>query len=54
MSIQDRIKSLETKHEELESMIAAENSRSSRNDNLIHDLKRKKLKLKDEITALAH
>lgn len=53
MSVQDRIKSLKSKHEELETKIEAEDSKSSRNEDLIHDLKRQKLKLKDEISELA-
>jgi len=52
MSVQDRIKSLKSKHEELELKIEAEDGRSSRDDDLVHDLKRQKLKLKDEISIL--
>lgn len=54
MSVQDRIESLKNKHQELETKIEAEEIRPHPDDTLIHDLKRQKLKLKDEISALAH
>ncbi len=53
MSVQDRIESLKSKHHELENKIEAEEIRPHPDDALIHDLKRQKLKLKDEISALA-
>ena len=52
MSVQNRIKSLKSKHEELVLKIETEDGKSSRDENLIHDLKRQKLRLKDEISAL--
>jgi len=53
MSVQDRIESLKFKHEELETKISAEELRPHPDDDVIHDLKRQKLKVKDEITTLA-
>lgn len=53
MSVQDRIESLKFKHEELAMRIETEDGRASRDDDLIHDLKRQKLKLKDELSGLA-
>ena len=52
MSVQDRIESLKNKHHELENKIEAEEIRPHPDDALIHDLKRQKLKLKDEMAAL--
>lgn len=54
MSVMDRIESLKSKHQELESKILAEEVRPHPDDALIHDLKRRKLKVKDEITTLAN
>ncbi|SCA55728.1 conserved hypothetical protein [Candidatus Terasakiella magnetica] len=53
MSVLDRIESLKSKHIELENKIEAEEIRPHPDDDLIHDLKRQKLKLKDEISTLA-
>jgi len=53
MSVQDRIESLKFKHEELEGKISREELRPHPDDDLLHDLKRQKLKLKDEITTLS-
>ncbi|WP_084149064.1 YdcH family protein [Terasakiella pusilla] len=53
MSVQDRIESLKVKHEQLEHKISAEELRPQPDDDLIHTLKRQKLKLKDEITTLS-
>lgn len=52
MSVQDRIDSLKFKHEELESRIEKESIRPHPDDDLLHELKRQKLKLKDEIHTL--
>lgn len=52
MSVQDRIESLKFKHEELESKIEKESVRPHPDDALLHELKRQKLKLKDEINTL--
>jgi hypothetical protein len=53
MSVHDRIESLKFKHAELEHKISAEEIRPHPNDDMIHDLKRQKLKVKDEIKTLA-
>ncbi len=46
---------LETKHAKLESQIAYEAGRPSPDDVKLHDLKKRKLALKDElVTAKAH
>jgi hypothetical protein len=52
MSQQDRIEALKEKHASLERAIAEENSRPLPNDDTISDLKRQKLRIKDEIYAL--
>ncbi|WP_135077198.1 YdcH family protein [Terasakiella sp. SH-1] len=53
MSVIDRIESLKTKHAELAGKIEKEEVRPHPDDALIHDLKRQKLKVKDEISTLA-
>jgi len=53
MSVVDRIESLKSKHEKLENQIEAEEIRPHPDDALIHDLKRQKLKVKDEISTLS-
>jgi hypothetical protein len=53
MSVLNRIESLKSKHADLEHKIEAEEIRPHPDDALIHDLKRKKLKVKDEITVLS-
>ena len=53
MSVMDRIESLKTKHTDLEHKIEAEEVRPQPDDVLIHDLKRQKLKVKDEISTLS-
>lgn len=52
MSVQDRIESLKYKHAELENAIQSEVARPQPDDKLIHDLKVKKLRVKDEMTNL--
>ncbi len=53
MSVLDRIESLRAKHHELEYKIEQEETRPQPDDRLIHDLKRRKLKVKDEISTLS-
>ena len=53
MSVLNRIEALKTKHNELEHKIEAEEIRPLPDDALIHDLKRQKLKVKDEISTLS-
>jgi len=52
MSQKDRIESLREKHAALERAIDEENSRPLPNDDMISDLKRQKLRIKDEIYQL--
>jgi hypothetical protein len=49
---QDRIEALREKHASLERAIDEENRRPLPNQAAIHDLKRQKLRIKDEIALL--
>jgi hypothetical protein len=52
MSVQDRVEALREKHALLERAIDDENHRPLPNQETIHDLKRQKLRIKDEIFQL--
>jgi hypothetical protein len=52
MSLQDHIEALRAKHAELERAIDEENRRPLPNRDAISDLKRQKLRIKDEIYHL--
>ena len=52
MSLQDRIEALREKHAALERALDEENSRPLPNQDVISDLKRQKLQIKDEICQL--
>ena len=52
MSPQDRIEALKAKHAELERAIDEENRRPLPNRDAVSDLKRQKLRIKDEIYTL--
>jgi hypothetical protein len=52
MSLQDRIEALRERHAALERAIAEENAHPLPNDDAISDLKRQKLRIKDEIFQL--
>jgi hypothetical protein len=52
MSQQDRVEALKEKHAALERAIDEENSRPLPNDEMISDLKRQKLRIKDELYQL--
>ncbi len=52
MSLQDRIEALRAKHASLERAINEENRRPLPNQAAIADLKRQKLRIKDEIFQL--
>jgi len=52
MSLQDRIEALKAKHAELERAIDEENRRPLPNRDAVSDLKRQKLRIKDEIVQL--
>jgi hypothetical protein len=54
MSLQDRIETLRTRHRSLEEALDQEACRPHPNDDVIHDLKRQKLRIKDEIVQLEH
>ena len=53
MAREVRLESLRRKHASLDDAIQAEASRRYPNDTLLHDLKRQKLRIKDEITRLS-
>jgi hypothetical protein len=53
MSLQDRIESLRARHQSLELALQEEIHRPLPNEDLIHDIKRQKLKIKDQIQLLA-
>jgi hypothetical protein len=48
------IEALRSKHAELDATIRTESARPQPDDALIHDLKRRKLRIKDEIARLSH
>jgi hypothetical protein len=52
MSPQDHIEALKAKHAELERAIDEENKRPLPNQDAVSDLKRQKLRIKDEIFQL--
>jgi hypothetical protein len=52
MSLEARIKELNERHKRLDVAIAAELKHPAGDDVRIHELKRKKLRLKDEIATL--
>jgi len=54
MSSQERIEELRAQHRNLEQVLGQENGRLAPNDQTITDLKRQKLRIKDEIVQLEH
>ena len=54
MSLQDRIEELRAQHRSLENALGQEASRPSPNLETISDLKRQKLRIKDQIAELEH
>ncbi|HUB95494.1 MAG TPA: YdcH family protein [Stellaceae bacterium] len=54
MSLYDRIDTLRTQHRTLEDQIDQEIRRPLPNMDMVHDLKRQKLRIKDELAALEH
>ena len=52
MSVQDRIEALREKHASLERALDEEIHRPLPKQDTVHDLKRQKLRIKDEIFAL--
>jgi hypothetical protein len=53
MSTQEHIAALRQKHAHLEKMVCEETTRPQPDDVRLHELKREKLRLKDEIAALS-
>lgn len=54
MSLEDRVKTLQEKHEDLEKTLEQEENRPLPDNIAVHDLKRQKLAIKDEIARLTH
>jgi len=54
MTQQDQIESLRTQHRDLENAIDQETHRPLPDLDLVTDLKRKKLRIKDEIAQIEH
>jgi hypothetical protein len=54
MSLQDRLDSLRARHRSLEEAIDQEVGRPMPNVEMLADLKRQKLRIKDEIFSLEH
>jgi hypothetical protein len=54
MSLNERIETLRTQHRTLEEQIDLEVSRPLPNTDIVQDLKRQKLRIKDEIALLEH
>jgi hypothetical protein len=54
MSLQDRIEALRARHRSLEEAIDREVTRPLPNMEMLSDLKRQKLRIKDEIVQLEH
>lgn len=54
MSLQDRISALRERHASLETQLDEENSRPHPDDWRIAELKRQKLRIKDEIERITH
>ena len=53
MSIDDRLGALGQKHAELETQLTREMRHPALNDRVVHDIKRRKLAIKDEMTTLS-
>lgn len=54
MSLEDRVKTLQDKKDGLEKILEDEESRPLPDNISVHDLKRQKLAIKDEIERLTH
>jgi len=54
MSLDDRVKTLQEKKEDLERLLEDEESRPLPDIITVHDIKRQKLAIKDEIERLSH
>lgn len=54
MSLEDRVQALKDKHANLERLLEDEESRPLPDNVVLHDIKRQKLAIKDELARLAH
>lgn len=54
MSQEARVRELSERHKRLDAAIAAEMKHPAGNDLRIHELKRKKLRIKDELSQLSN
>ena len=54
MNAEPHVESLKTKHADLDAKIAAEECRPHPDDDFIHDLKKQKLRIKDELFGHQH
>jgi hypothetical protein len=54
MSLEDRVKTLQDKKEDIERILEEEEGRPLPDNIAVHDLKRQKLAIKDEIERLTH
>jgi hypothetical protein len=53
MTMDERLESLKSKHAALDATLQSEVARPRPDDTLMHDLKRQKLRIKDEIARLS-
>ncbi len=54
MALDDRVRTLQDKHADLDRMLDEEAGRPMPDTVVVHDLKRQKLAIKDEIAHLTH
>ena len=54
MALDDRVRTLQDKHADLEKLLDEETGRPMPDTVVVHDLKRQKLAIKDEIAGLTH
>ena len=54
MSEETHVESLKSRHAELEALIDDENGRPHPDDDIINQLKREKLRIKDQLFSIAH
>ncbi|MEO1191519.1 MAG: DUF465 domain-containing protein [Pseudomonadota bacterium] len=53
MSTQDRVLSLQARHQAVDSQLKAERIKPAPDDKILHELKREKLRIKDAIAELS-
>ncbi len=53
MSVKDHVSALQTRHAELEAKLDEEKGHANPDESLITDIKKKKLRIKDELATLA-